>query len=233
VKLSVSKIQTFQRCKLKYYFQHVMGIQVPQSEDQAMGSEGHAVLAEFFRERKWTFPQSKWNWEILKTVVFPVTWKPILVEETLSVPIVLSPNKAIELVGILDLVLQDERGEIWIVDHKFTQSRNLSVAQTYLMGMQGWLYGYLLKLCKNVDPAGFLINWIHLDWRNGTLENLFFRNIFPAGWESQFEQELRLVVEEVLFWDEKMQSGTMPYRTVQRDCVYCEFWNNCNKQYYY
>jgi hypothetical protein len=216
---------------MKYYFKYVLERPEEQAPQAAMGSEGHAVLADFFRTGQWMIPASTYDWSLLKQLVIPANWEVIDVERQLNVELD-GLTQPVELTGILDLVIRDG-DDLWIVDHKFSLSNNLQQSAINLMGMQGRLYALLYELSQKQPVSGFYIHPIYPDWKANRMKNVFLRQALESGWKKAFLQELLSVLNDFIHWHQRMSSGEIPYRTVMSDCLYCSYLQSCNQTYYY
>jgi hypothetical protein len=195
-----------------------------------IGIEGHVLLSNYIREGTWLDIPSTHRWEVLKSIRFPEDWNFLATEMELECSIVLG-GEAVVLTGILDAVYTDSNGDLWVLDHKFSNSNN--AFYEYLMSPQGWVYAYLYSENFEQDVAGFVVNYINIDFKKSMLKYMFYRNVFESGWKKGLLKELDLLIPEMLYWDEQMQRGILPYRSVQRDCIYCEYLRQCINSYHY
>ena len=87
-------------------------------------------------------------------------WKPVMVEKILEVetPLVIDGKKVI-FKGRLDLVIEDEEGKYWLVDHK-TASTIPQPTAFHAMDPQLMLYPWAAKIQYGIDLAGIQYNYL-------------------------------------------------------------------------
>jgi len=137
-RLSKSALQTFQQCPEKFQFTHVLGLKDPSGPEAMIGQYIHKSFADFYqtldldklktpmdlvadimrydsggmREHFINFASfNVGRYKKLKKFGKEMFMKPLLSEEKIQHP-------DLELVGIVDAVFQDEKGDIIVLDYK-------------------------------------------------------------------------------------------------------------------
>lgn len=87
-------------------------------------------------------------------------WKPVMVEQILEVetPLVIK-GKRFVFKGRLDLVVEDDEGLLWLVDHK-TASTIPQATSFHAMDPQLMLYPWAAKIQYGIDLAGIVYNYV-------------------------------------------------------------------------
>lgn len=233
---SNSSASTFRRCKYKYQLLYGKGkVELPQEEGNGLrlGSAGHMAMRAFYSGEKpsvafdWAYeefdPQTEAEYkkfEELKAVLrkyFPLAymdgWE------------ILEVEKKIELdryQGIFDLVVRTKQGKIWIVDHKFRKSRQMSHLE---VDTQVSFYLMLAKLI-GVEVEGLLYNTIPMDGKGDgePIRRLCFRT---PWYLENFKRDLDAQILEM----DAFYGNPNPYRNQTGDCSWdCTLYNYCLKQ---
>lgn len=183
MKLSVTRISTYQSCPRKYWYSYTMKIETPKSEGFFFGSAIHAGLENFYNRKdpmqgvnNSLFGKKTTIGEQAKEGVDPYKlhkqaknifeaypdkatyFKPKLVENWFTVPLIHPETKEklpCLLTGKMDLVTADEA----IVDHKTTNNPNSTFfdKQNELQA-SGYSYAYFMKFGEL--PKKFIYNLI-------------------------------------------------------------------------
>jgi len=178
---SYSKIMTRRRCAMQYYYAYTLNLQkkVP-SLPLTLGSLGHRLLEAKYRDGDWKLELEKYvkeEWckmfeeqqaeygdlpseaeRLLRGYDYfwkNDKWKVLGTEVSFLIRL----TKNIGIVGIIDLIVEDSNGKIWVVDHKFVKT--IPEDNYLMMELQTTLYYFatILKYGKS-KVAGVILNYI-------------------------------------------------------------------------
>lgn len=184
-----SRVKTFLRCPKQYEYKYIDNLQPKKkSRPLFMGSWVHAALEEYYKSGDWKIGHQiyldEWNKlfeeerlelsqrfgpipqaveRIMRSYAFYYKsdgWKPYLVEQVLEVETPLRVDgKYWVFKGRLDLLVEDEDGLLWLVDHK-TASTIPPATAFHAMDPQLMLYPWAAKIQFNLDIAGVIWNYV-------------------------------------------------------------------------
>lgn len=143
--VSYTQLKTWKRCRQKWYYRYVRGL-IPKERVKKieLGNYGHALLEAYYKgedlqqasENYWReqtkdmFQEEMIEYQEVRDQAEQLVkryikhyqekgeeFKVLAVEEHFQVTI---PKSTTDLQGVFDLVVEDDTGELWLVDHKFT-----------------------------------------------------------------------------------------------------------------
>lgn len=185
--LSYSQIKTWKSCRQKWYYKYVEGLEpIQRIQKIEVGKYGHHLLESYYKgediskasEEYWLEKTENMFQEEIDEYIEvrqqaedmvkrylehydDNEWKILAVEEPFKVNI---PNpdgteSKDYLRGVIDLVVEDEMGEIWLVDHKFTSIDLLKYEDNLVLDEQANYYLWALRQLLQVDGiAGIIFN---------------------------------------------------------------------------
>lgn len=236
ISYSNTRLTTFKRCRLRYLWNYVK--KQPQKEGLALrrGRAAHKALASFYAGRTpMKAIQEAWDEysphdETSLTKLFELEkillrymdwardndkWKVLEIETSVE-----AKYGRIHLMGIWDLLV-NRGGKIFIVDHKFQKSHQMSHLE---VDSQVSHYLALAKL-TGVEVHGMIYNIINLEL--GETKTIAIREITtrqPYFIDSYLESLIPQVKEI-----KKIEKGTLPiYPNWTKDCCWdCSFYRQC------
>ncbi|MHA1225185.1 MAG: PD-(D/E)XK nuclease family protein [Candidatus Hodarchaeales archaeon] len=159
--VSWSEIQTWSTCRQKWFWAYDVGI-VPKKIERApsVGSCGHVAIAAVLRGEDWMqavdgwlkrelnrrplFDEEKEEIQAIADLIRNIIpryldhyhddFKPVLVEHGFEIPI---RGIKIRLIGYWDAVVQGKDGHLWLLEHKFPQTKFRTEEQLDLDGQIG------------------------------------------------------------------------------------------------
>lgn len=169
--VSWSEINAWCTCRMKWYWNYdVRIVKRRESLAPSLGSCGHAGLAAFFQGEDWEQAVMDWAdqeigkrmpifdeqieeiWQIARDMLgvlaryfkaYPYDNFEILeVEKKFSFP--LPGYKNLNLIGYWDLIVKDETGAVWLMEHKFPKAQFRDEEQVELDGQIG-VYQYAAR----------------------------------------------------------------------------------------
>lgn len=185
--LSYSQIKTWKTCRQKWYYKYVEGLEpIQRIQKVEVGKYGHHLLEAYYKgediqqasEEYW-LEQTKDMFQEEMDEYIGVReqaenmverylkhydsneWKVLAVEEPFRVNIPNPTGGESEdyLRGIIDLVVEDEMGEIWLVDHKFTSIDLLKYEDNLVLDEQANYYLWALRELLQMDGiSGIMFN---------------------------------------------------------------------------
>jgi hypothetical protein len=188
IEFSWSEIKTFQRCPKQHEYKYVQGL-VPKQRQRPLflGSWVHAALESYYKQGDWkigykeyldqynklmkeeqdllnrrskgTLPELVVS--IIKSYLWyyrEESWKILAVEEKFKVTVTFGGLK-FTIKGIIDLVIEDENGDIWVIDHK-TASAIPDPTSFHAMDPQLMIYPWATKQVLDLEPRGIIYNYI-------------------------------------------------------------------------
>jgi hypothetical protein len=135
----------------------VFGIKAPPTDKQAWGSEGHECLAKYLRDGTRSRESPTWPTveQAIDANLLPEPGGDLLVESRFSCVL----NHAIILDGFVDCAVV-ERGNLWIIDHKFTSDVRWCKTEKQLRNdPQALIYAAWAMDAYNVPTAH--MRWIY------------------------------------------------------------------------
>ena len=142
MKLSKSKVNTYLKCPLEFKFQYIDEIEVPQNKYMALGSDVHLVAEKFAEKFSDDLDDINIDNELLKIahdedIGYDLTehldnlgsfFKRIFVENKYKL---FSQEEYLidedhRFSGICDIILEDENGELIVIDYKTSKSSSFS-----------------------------------------------------------------------------------------------------------
>lgn len=142
MKLSKSKVNTYLKCPLEFKFQYIDEIEVPQNKYMALGSDVHLVAEKFAEKFGDDLDDINIDNELLKIahdedIGYDLTehldnlgsfFKRIFVENKYKL---FSQEEYLidedhRFSGICDIILEDENGELIVIDYKTSKSSSFS-----------------------------------------------------------------------------------------------------------
>jgi RecB family exonuclease len=185
---SQSKLKTFNRCPKQYEYKYVQNLE-PKRKERApyLGTWLHACLESYYKTGDWKVGHQEyldiWNSmfeeereelskirgkpgrplpEVVERIMRSYLWyyrndgwEAVIIEKELNVPTPLGVN----FKGRLDLVVKDEEGLMWMVDHKTTG--NIPDPNVYhAMDPQLMLYPWATEKQYGITLAGVVYNYI-------------------------------------------------------------------------
>ena len=151
--------------------------------------------------------------------MYPVH-NPIFVEKDFSVV-----RGGVEITGRIDLGHVDEKGKLWVIDHKFSYDKWAAPRAKH--GVQPIIYQWaaLDIFCKEfgLEYGGFAYNIIRL-FPSPLIQVI---DVFPLPQEQSdwFEEEMRITSEQI-------KTGLFPARTDDKHCGWCDYKSLCNPVVY-
>lgn len=105
--------------------------------------------------------------EIVAQIIRSYLWyyrhenlKVIAVEQAFEVPTPLKINGKVQtLQGIIDLIVEDEEGRLWVIDHK-TAGTIPDASSFHAMDPQLMLYPWAARIAWGMDVAGVIYNYV-------------------------------------------------------------------------
>ena len=188
--LSYSQIKTWKQCRKKWYYKYVEKLEAIQRIHKVeVGKYGHHLLEQYYKGEDWIKASEEYWLEVTKDMFQEEMdefvevreqaedmvkryidhydqegeWRIQAVEEKFRVNIPTfknSPSRSF-LRGILDLVVLDETGEMWLVDHKFTGIDLDKYEDGLVMDEQANYYLWALReLLDGFAISGIIFNLI-------------------------------------------------------------------------
>lgn len=185
-KISYSQIKTWKRCRQKWYYGYVRNL-LPKGRIYKieLGKYGHALLEAYykgedlkeasqvywdeqtkdmFEEEMVEFEDTRFQAEVLSERYInhyediDRHMEILSAEGKFSTPI----NGGVHLRGIIDLVMQDDTGELWLVDHKFTSIDLIKYEDGLVLDEQANYYLWALAemLGEDKPVAGIMFNLV-------------------------------------------------------------------------
>lgn len=233
--ISNSSSTTFRRCLYKYsllYGKTKIELPDERSMGQRLGGAGHIAMQAFYTGKsvqnaydlayEHFDPQSAADLKAFDNLCesLKVYW-PIAYMDGWEI---LEVEKKVELdryQGIFDLVIRNKQGKIWIVDHKFKRSHQVSHLP---MDTQVSFY-LMLASMVGVEPEGLLYNIIPMDDRDKRypVRRLVSRS---RMYLANFKRDLDLQIEQM----DKFYNAPTPYRNQTDNCSWdCDLYKICLK----
>lgn len=186
--LSYSQIRTWKECRQKWYYKYVEGLKpTGRIKKVEIGKYGHHLLESFYKGKNLEeASQEYWDeqtkdmlqeeyeeFEEVRELAESITeryldyydveneWEIIAVEEKFKVNIPTHRGYKSQnyLRGIIDLVVRDSSGEIWLVDHKYTSIDLLKYEDNLVLDEQSNYYLWALsQLLESKGVAGIIFN---------------------------------------------------------------------------
>jgi len=142
MKLSKSKVNTYLKCPLEFKFQYIDEIEVPQNKYMALGSDVHLIAEKFAEKFEDNLDDVNIENELLKIaheeeIGYDLTehidnlgsfFKEIFIDndyKLFSQEEYLLDEKN-RFSGICDIILEDENGELIVIDYKTSKSSSFS-----------------------------------------------------------------------------------------------------------
>lgn len=192
MKLSPSRLSTFQRCGMKYHWSYVefpSGDQQEEPDYMTIGSAVHAGLASYYEGKPWEeITNSVWlelagsgagvsddrvaTFEELIAFLGGYIdrdrdfWE-VLEVETWKEGGWAVGKEQLGLVGKWDLLVKGNRGDMWIVDHKVSQQTRGATSYSY--SLQAGMYLLQAKLL-GIPVEGMIFNLIN--YKKGTSKQI-------------------------------------------------------------
>lgn len=243
-------LATWRRCRQKFAWKYVEGLEGKAGLGLIKGSAGHAALAEWHREYDVNSARDTafkvYNAELLKNGMGMgepeyKAWQDLeeallryfeFSEQTDTFNLVkaeLEFNISVmgeNFKGFIDAIIQDVNGGIWVMEHKFhkrVQTKALDLdPQVGLYMLAASLLGY--------EPQGILYNIIRMGggktaMRDPVVRKYLYRN--PEGL-TYVAKELQKQIAEITDWLNVHPKHRIVYRNQTRDCGWdCPFYNGC------
>ena len=148
--VSYTQLKTWKRCRQKWYYRYVRGLVPKERVKKIeLGNYGHALLEAYYKgedlqqasEKYWheqtkdMFQEEMIEYQEVRDQAEQLVeryikhyqekgeeFKVLAVEEhfQVTIPTTTGRKSMTDLQGVFDLVVEDDTGELWLVDHKFT-----------------------------------------------------------------------------------------------------------------
>ncbi len=142
MKLSKSKVNTYLKCPLEFKFQYIDEIEVPQNKYMALGSDVHLIAEKFAEKFEDNLDDVNIENELLKIaheeeIGYDLTdhidnlgsfFKEVFIDNDYKL---FSQEECLldeknRFSGICDIILEDENGELIVIDYKTSKSSSFS-----------------------------------------------------------------------------------------------------------
>ena len=184
-----SRVKTFNRCPKQYEYKYIQLLNPKKKVRPLYGgSWTHRALETYYSEGDWKIGHQEYvrEWDKLfdeekqqlsqKFGPMPDAisrimrsyewyyrndgWKPVMVEQILEVetPLIIK-GKRVVFKGRLDLVIEDENGQYWLIDHK-TATRIPDPTSYHAMDPQLMLYPWAAQIQYKIEIAGVIYNYV-------------------------------------------------------------------------
>ena len=228
-RLSKSALQTFKQCPEKFYFTHVLRLEDPSGPEALLGQHIHKSLADFYQTLDFTNIKTpmdlvaeimkydtggcrehytnfaSFNVGRYKKLKNKLLIKPIMMEQK-----IVHPDLAIDLVGVVDAVFQDDNGNVLVMDYK---TGKFDPGRIHEYRMELAVYTELVAKTTSFVPTswGILFTKSGNFWNEPIIPDYFAKTVVPL----------------VAAAKEAIKGGKFePTRSPL--CMYCTFKNRCS-----
>lgn len=164
--LSYSMLECLQSCPKRAYWRYVEGLATDATEVMRAGTTWHGVLETWYAlgaipNEECDLPTRAMYNAYCERWGVDDQWNVLYVEHEVTGPL-LTPNgrkaPGAKLKMIADLVIEDENGDVWIVEHKSKSSIDANYLSSLWMSRQPQLYALYLSRELNRPIAGVIYN---------------------------------------------------------------------------